>query len=103
GNKWLRTYVRIAPFLVIGILVASIWGAFFLSIAVWLMIANLMATLGAGGKVSGIIGRADKAGALLGNYAEAIARIEAREWKAPRTRHLANPLTGSNKNISVIF
>lgn len=103
GNRWLRSYVRVAPLLVSGLLIGSFWLPSLLSLGVWLMVANFLATLGAGGQVTRIVGRADKAGSLLNNFSEAINRIESRTWQTEGTRRLSQPLGGSHAPLSVVF
>lgn len=103
GNKWLRGYVRIAPFLVVGSFVVAYWSPVGLFVGIWLLIAHLLAVMGAGGKVSRIIGRVDKAGLLLNKFSDAIAHIEERDWTGTHTRELAVPFSSSDKKISTVF
>jgi len=105
GNRYLRTYVKVAPWLMCVTVVLAFFIPIFTNIAVFLALAHLVSAIGYAPKVNRIAGKMDRAGRLLGAFAAAIKLIENRHWNSP----VANTLSGKlhfqheNKSASIAF
>lgn len=102
GSKLLSVYVQVAPYLVLGIFALSYWMPSMLKFGVWLMIAHLLFSLGYAARVNQIGGKFDKISALLRTIAEALARVENKDWQSPLMVGLAAQVrAGGHSGLSV--
>lgn len=92
GNKLLRIYVKLAPWLV-GLAVAlSFFEPLFIRLVVVLCAGHLLAALWHAGKVSLVSGKMDKAGSLLHAFSSAFGYIEKRTWESRLNNELSGKL-----------
>jgi len=103
GSTGLKIYVKFAPWLLLllglgGFFIPVLWNIF-----VWVALGNLLATFALAGRVGKIMGRADKAGGLLSNFAQAVTRVESREWTSSLMVELSSPLKVSGQSVSGMF
>lgn len=105
GNQYLRMYVKAAPWLLAVVIGFAFFIPVFSSIAIFLALVHLLATIGYGRKVNHIAGRMDKAGRLLAAFADAFQLVEKRKWQSPMCEKLASTLyfNQENKPASAVF
>lgn len=102
GRKWIDPYIKLAPWLLLALIIGGYFYHPANTIAIVLGIFNigLVSTRGSFiGKSSSI---ADKMGDVLAGYAEAFKRIELEQWEQGRCRNLAQKLIedGASKKIA---
>lgn len=105
GNRYLRMYVKAAPWLMGLAIGLAFFAPAFTNIAVFLALAHLLAAIGYAPKVNRVAGKMGRAGRLLAAFAAAVKLIEAREWKSPIAESLARKLHfhHENKSASIAF
>src|SRR5690606_35568543 len=90
--KFLRRYVKIVPWLMALIIgLAAFWPAVS-PLAILLALAHLLAAMAYGGKVGRIAGQVNRAGRILGAFANSFERIERRRWESEHGRALVASL-----------
>jgi hypothetical protein len=92
GEKWLKLYIKIAPFLltvmlIIGYFYRTGWVA-----AILIAIANLLILSSMGSYILKSSMIADKIGKVLTNYSRVFKSIEVEEWEHGRCNNLAQKL-----------
>ncbi len=100
GNRLLRAYVRLAPWLMALLIGLAFVIPVFRSIAVFMALAHLLWTIGYAARVNRIAGKMGRAGQVLAAFAAAIKRIENRDWQSPLNEKLSRELTFENKSAS---
>lgn len=104
-SKWLRRYVKIVPWLMALVIGLAVFWPAVTPLAIFLALAHLLAAVAYGGKVGRIAGQVDRAGRILGAFANSFERIEHRRWESEHGRALVASLKagGGDKPVSVIF
>lgn len=82
GNKYLRMYVKAAPWLMGVVVGLAFFMPFFASLTVFMAITHLLWSMYRGVTINRIAGQVDKAGRLLGAFSEGFKLIENRKWKS---------------------
>ncbi len=92
GEKWLTLYIKIAPFLLLGSIIAGYFYSVFILIAIGLAILNngILVAKGSYMIKSGFI--AGKIGNVLANYSLVFKTIEAEQWQSAGCNDLATQL-----------
>jgi len=104
GGRFLRGYVRLAPWLFAAAVISAFFVPALLRVGVVLGVAHLMVSLWYAGKIGRVSGNMDRAGRLLVSYAEAFRQVEETPWKSGRGQALASRLKfGPSKPASVVF
>lgn len=103
GNRFMRLYVPAAPFiLLVGILVSlfvtPIW-----NVVIGFAVFHLCWALSQAGKVAAFSNKIDRVGNILSAYAEGLAVVEAKEFKAARNLALQQKLYTKDKPFSRIL
>ncbi|GAB3933202.1 MutS-related protein [Mucilaginibacter myungsuensis] len=102
GEQWLRTYVKLAPYLLAGSILAAVYVPLVTLLAVALGIFNMGVLVSRGGFIakSGFV--ADKIGQVLGNYADVFKVLENEQWASEGCKVLADKLkiNGTSKRIA---
>ncbi|WP_374951262.1 DNA mismatch repair protein MutS [Mucilaginibacter sp.] len=101
GEKWLRVYIKIAPYLLFGLLAAGYFYPVLTIAGVVTALFNMGVIMSKGSDIlkSGAI--ADKIGAVLANYAVVLKTIETQEWKAQRLVDLNSKLQVGNTSKKI--
>jgi len=101
GEKWLRTYIRIAPFL----LLAAVVGSLFLPVVTLLALAvavfNMGILVSRGSYMAKSAAIADKIGQVLANDAIVFKKLEGEQWQSPGCRDLAQQLTNNQTSKKI--
>jgi len=101
GEKLLSGYIKVAPYLLLGAVIAASFYPLFTIIAVVIAIANMGILTSKGSYMikSGFV--ADKIGASLANYTKVFKAIEDEQWASPGCSALAQELIagGTSKKI----
>jgi hypothetical protein len=92
GEKWLTMYIRIAPFLLTGLLVGGYYYPLAWLIAIVVAIINLMILSSRGGVMLKSTAIADKIGKVLASYSLVFKSIEVEQWEQGRCDDLAQKL-----------
>ena len=103
GNAFMRLYVPVAPFLILGLLLLSI---FVLRLWIPLLLlgfAHLLWTLAAAGNVSQFSNRIDRVGQVLAAYADGFALLEEKDFVTVENQRLQQQLCTGDKHLSVAF
>ncbi len=106
GNKFLRRYVTIVPWLMALVIGLAIFWPTVIPLAVFLALAHLLAAVAYGGRVGRIAGQVDRAGRILGAFANSFERIENRRWESEHGQALVASLrtgSGGDESVSAIF
>ncbi|MDR2283792.1 MAG: DNA mismatch repair protein MutS, partial [Sphingobacterium sp.] len=104
GSRVLRFYVPIAPYILLGGVLFSLFVTPIWNVLLLVGIAHLGWTLALAGKVSYFSSRIDKIGATLIAYSDAVKMIEEEEFSAEMTKTLQASLkTDERENLSVAF
>ena len=101
GEKWLRQYIKIAPFLLFGAIGASWFYSPISLLAIAIAIFNMSVLVFRGADVIKSGFTADKIGNVLAKYAIVFKTIEAQKWQGEQLAGLAEKLKTGNtsKNI----
>ena len=105
GNRWLHIYVKVAPWLMVGLIAAAWFIPIFSSVALFFAMVHLLAAIGNGRRVNQVASLSGKTGRLLGSFAAAFALIEEKKWQSQRGRELLltlHPAAGSPP-VSTVF
>ncbi|HEY8930848.1 MAG TPA: DNA mismatch repair protein MutS [Mucilaginibacter sp.] len=101
GEKLLSNYIKIAPYLLLGAIVAAFFYPIFTLIALVIAVANMGILTSKGSYMikSGFV--ADRMGASLANYTKVFKAIEDEQWQSPGCVELARELItgGTSKKI----
>ncbi|TDQ75165.1 MutS-related protein [Sphingobacterium yanglingense] len=104
GSGVLRFYVPIAPYILLGGVLFSLFVTPIWNLLLVVGIAHLGWTLALAGKVSYFSSRIDKIGATLIAYSDAVKMIEEEEFSTEMTKTLqASLMTDERENLSVAF
>lgn len=103
GNAFMRLYVTVAPFILLAgvfysVFVQPIWG-----LVIGLALIHLFWTLGMAGRVGLFSSKIDKVGQVLMAYAEGIACIEGRSFKAAKLKAAQEKLLIDDTKLSTAF
>ncbi len=107
---FLRTYVKITPFLMLALLAGSFFSSKLLALFIIVGILHLLLSIFFAGKVNQIIVDVNIAGSALLSFSSVFQSIEQREWKSTLAKSLLNniqaetnnPVSLSIKNLSKI-
>jgi DNA mismatch repair ATPase MutS len=92
GEKWLKLYIKIAPVLLAGMLVAGYFYRPGWVAAILIAIANLLILSSKGSYILKSSQIADKIGKVLTNYSRVFKSIEVEQWEHGRCNNLAQKL-----------
>jgi hypothetical protein len=92
GEKWLAMYIRIAPFLLTGLLIGGYYYRLAWLIAIIVAILNLLILSSRAGVIAKSTLIADKIGKVLTNYSIVFKSIETEQWGHGRGNNLAQRL-----------
>ncbi|MBK0380544.1 MutS-related protein [Mucilaginibacter segetis] len=101
GEKWLSIYIKIAPYLLFGVLIVSAFYPVFTLVATAIAFFNMFILVSKGSYILKAGAVADKIGAVLANYAVVFKAIENNEWQSKRCLELNGKLqkNKTSKNI----
>src|SRR5690606_33515031 len=99
GNAFMRLYVPFAPFLVMALLLVSIFFYPIWGYIAGLCVCHLLWTMALGGKVSFFSNRIDKIGNTLIAYSDAIKMMESEKFDAELTMDLQKRLHTKNAGV----
>lgn len=108
--KFLRTYVKIASFLMLALLAGSFFSSKLLALFIIVAILHLLLSIFFAGKVNKIVSDVNNAGSALLSFSSVFQSIEQRQWKSELAKSLLNniqaktnnPVSQSIKNLSKI-
>lgn len=103
GNTFMQFYVPVAPFIWLGGLLFSLFVTPLWTGLLLLGLAHLFWTLGMAGKVGLFSSRIDKVGKVLAAYAEGLALVEEKTFKAMENQRLQQQLHADEKPLSTAF
>ncbi|HTD40174.1 MAG TPA: hypothetical protein VK671_06100, partial [Mucilaginibacter sp.] len=92
GERWLKAYIKIAPFLLTGTLVFGCFYRVGWIVAIVIAILNLLILASKGSYIAKSSVIADKIGMVLTNYSRVFQSIETGQWEAGRCNDLAQKL-----------
>jgi DNA mismatch repair ATPase MutS len=109
-SKFLRSYIKIAPFLMLALLAGSFFSSKLLALFIIVGILHLLLSIFFAGKVNQIVADVNKAGSSLLSFSSVFEAIEQRSWKSQLAKTLLsnietktnNPVSQSIKNLSKI-
>jgi DNA mismatch repair ATPase MutS len=101
GEKWLNIYIKIAPFLLTGAIIANFYFPLFTIIAICLAVINLLILSSKGDLIVKSASIADKIGKVLANYAVVLKTIEAEKWQSEKCTTLNQKLNNGQTNKSI--
>lgn len=104
GGRVLRTYVKLAPWLVLTAAVLAVFFPVLWRLVVVIGVGHLMTAFWYAGKIGRVSGNVDRAGRVLESYAAAFRQIEETTWQTELTKALSARLT-FNQSVaaSVVF
>ncbi|MGV3761441.1 MutS-related protein [Parapedobacter sp.] len=104
-STFLRSYVKIVPWLMALVITLAVFWPASTPLAVFLALVHLLAAVAYGGRIGRIAGRVDRAGQTLGAFAKSFERIESRRWESGLGRSLLASLrdNGGHKPVSAVF
>ncbi|MBW4888858.1 DNA mismatch repair protein MutS [Mucilaginibacter sp. HMF5004] len=111
GEKWLTTYCKIAPVLLIGSIIAGVYLPVLQDVAVVIGLVNLGLVFSKAAYIRKTDVVAGKIGNVLGLYADVFAKIEKEQWQSVYLKELAgkinNQTNGSTsqqiKELSILI
>lgn len=104
GGRFLRFYLKLAPWLFLASLLAAFFFPPLLRVLVVLGVGHLMVSFWFAGKIGRVSGNVDRAGRLLASYAEAFRQVEGTAWKSGSAKALASRLIFSQTEpASAVF
>jgi len=92
GEKGLGTYAKIAPWLLLALIIGAVFSPIAKAAAIFIALANLGLVLSKAAYIRKADLIADKIGKMLGNYAGVFSKIESQNWVAPHNIALAQKL-----------
>lgn len=105
GNKYLRLYTKVVPWLMGFLAGLAFFFPVWSGIVILFAMVHLLAAVGYSARVNRIAGQVGKAGRLLGAFASSFALIESRHWQSHRAKELFATLCAKkgDKPVSVVF
>ncbi len=103
GSAFMRLYVPIAPFVLLALLLFSLFVTPIWTGLLLLGLAHLFWTLGLAGKVGLFSSRIDKVGQILAAYAEGLALVEEKTFTSSENQRLQEQLSAGGKPLSSAF
>jgi ABC-type multidrug transport system fused ATPase/permease subunit len=101
GEKWLKSYIKIAPYLLLVAVIGGQFSALVNLLAVLIALFNMGILMSKNSYIakSGFI--ADKIGQVLSSYALVFKKLESEQWQSAGCKGLADKLTanGTSKKI----
>lgn len=88
GEKWLTVYCKIAPWLLISVMIGSYFYSPFNKVAILLGLINIGLVSSRGKYIQKTDMIAGKIGKVLGMYAKVFGRIEQEQWQSPYLNNL---------------
>lgn len=101
SNPFFKAYVRLAPYLVILLLIGGIWLPLSMKFGVGLMVLHLFLSLGFAGRITQLGGRFEKISGVLKSFSNAFKRLENHEWKSPGMRAIKSTLVESSTQTAI--
>jgi DNA mismatch repair ATPase MutS len=92
GEKWLSPYIRIAPFLLTGLIIGGYFYRPVWLIAIIVAVINLLILSTRGGVIIKSTSIADRIGKVLTNYSIVFKSIETEQWEPGKCDNLAQRL-----------
>jgi DNA mismatch repair ATPase MutS len=92
GEKWLGKYAKVAPYILVAVIVAAFFFPMAKSLATLIGLVNMGVVFSKATYIKKADMIADKIGKMLGNYAGVFNKIETQEWAATYTNNLAQKL-----------
>src|SRR5690606_37580007 len=99
GNVFMRLYVPIAPFALLGLLLFSVFVSPIWTAVLLLGLGHLFWTLSLAGKVGLFSSRIDKVGQVLAAYAEGLALVEEKTFATKENQRLQQMLQADGKPL----
>jgi len=101
GEKWLKPYIKIAPFLLLGAIIAAFFIPLITLLAIAIAVFNMSILVSKGDYLikSGFV--ADKIGGILGNYVSVFKTIEAEQWQSEGCGNLKLRLKNGRTSKSI--
>lgn len=103
GGMFMRLYVPVAPFVLLALLLLSVFVTPLWTPLLLIGLAHLFWTLGLAGKVGLFSSRIDKVGQILAAYAEGLAMVEGKKFTAAENQRLQQQLRVEGKPLSGAF
>lgn len=103
GGTFMRLYVPVAPFVLLALLLFSLFVTPLWTVLLLLGLVHLFWTLGLAGKVGLFSSRIDKVGQILAAYAEGLALVEEKTFVATESQRLQEQLGVERKPLSGAF
>jgi hypothetical protein len=101
GERWLKPYIKVAPFMLLGAIVAGLFVPVLNLLALAFAIFNMGIMVSRGSYMikSGFI--ADKIGQVLANYSSVFKTIEDGQWQSAGCKDLAGHLITGNTSAKI--
>ncbi|TSD67800.1 DNA mismatch repair protein MutS [Inquilinus sp. KBS0705] len=101
GEKWLSLYIKIAPYLLLGLIIAGVFNPAFFIAAIVIALLNFSIVVINGSYLLKAGEIAEKIGTVLSKYAVVFKAIEGNEWQSARCAALNQKLrvNQTSKNI----
>ncbi|WP_461451499.1 MutS-related protein [Mucilaginibacter sp.] len=101
GEKWLNTYIKLAPWLLTAAIIASIYFSPVTFIAIVLVLFNFLILNSKADVIVKSASIADKIGKVLANYAVVLKVIETEKWHSEKCIELNSKLNNGQINKSI--
>jgi DNA mismatch repair ATPase MutS len=101
GENWLKSYIRVAPWLLTAAIIGSFYFSLITFIAIGLAVFNLAILNSRGDVIMKSSSIADKIGKVLANFAVVLKVIETEQWKSQRCEELNGKLNKGQTTKSI--
>ena len=92
GEKWLKPYIAIAPYLLLAAIIGGQFIPLINTLVLGLVIFNMGVLTAKGSYISKSSFVADKIGEVLSSYATIFKKIETRQWESKKCKQLSDKL-----------
>ena len=101
GEKWLKTYIKLAPYLLLSTIIAGYFYPIFTLIAIGIGIFNATILVSRGSYMIKSSFIADKIGHTLANYARVFKIMETEQWTSANCNNLTKQLNANQTSQSI--
>lgn len=101
GSRFLRLYVRMAPYIMGILLILSFYSASFVRGMIWLAVVHLAVAMGYAGRVGKLAQGLSKISDGLRYFSHVFLMIETRDWQSKLGRKLREDFVSGNRSVSL--
>ncbi|WP_051293331.1 MutS-related protein [Olivibacter sitiensis] len=101
GSKFLRLYVRLAPYIMGVLLILSVYSASFGRGVIWLAVIHLIIAMGYAGRVSKLSQGLSKISDGLQHFSYVFLMIEMKDWQSKLGVKLRKDFVSGNRSVSL--